>query len=348
MYLCEYLPRLGQVTIYIHTTDAVNKITGLRFENNTLYLQNSRTHALVFPPSAVLPEDVEIRSIIHDGLQLVVRVSVPAPAPHPDTSAFMTLASHTQRWSVRDLLAKTPALETHVNDFRFVCASCDAPVLSSADYKFGDMPLEFWHELMEFWHCHKPHQPHPEKAGRTYDGTLLPRAGFVYIGASYLLLAAAPTHCPACAAPLGEPDPNSGATKLRKWNLALAYADRRETYAPHLFVYHAVLDKINSAGLRKFAVAPQGSADGLCVWISAVGLSVCLDGARHADALKALYRPGAVAAEDDVLEVPLEVWDSFQQHLAETNARLPEASRQVEMAEGGKKATFRVAYLFSQ
>lgn len=355
MYLCEYLPRLGQVTIFLDTEDTVNKIKSLKFESNTLYVQNSSLHPIVLPdlhsgstdPSKTLPQ-LQIKSILHNETELVIRINATASQITSSGSSFMSLSSACQLWSVKDLLDKTPKSGTKVNKFLFLCASCDSEIFDSVNYKFGEMPLEFWHELMDFWHCHKPHEDHHNQNEKNYNGKLVPRPDFIYIGASYLLMKSSTSVCHNCGCELGEIDLANDIAKFHKWNLKLAYANKVESFSPHLFVYHTVLDRINSAGLRKFSVSQLGSNSCIIIWISAVGLDICLNGIRHSAALKLLYKDGDIKPDDDVLEVPSLVLTSFKNHLYEVNINLPQKSCTMEMVEQGEKRLFKVAYLFPE
>lgn len=356
MYLSEYLPRLGQVSIYIDAPDPLGRITGLRFANNTLYLKSSQELALRLPDlsdgsigsTSTSSGQLVIKSIAHDDLHLVIRINATKPAVTNGVTSFMNLASGSQLWSVKDLLEKTPKTSSKANDFEFLCAHCGSRVLNSIDYKFGEMPLEFWHELMDFWHCHKPHEEHHNHNDKNYNGKLKPKDGFVYIGSSYLLLNSTISACQQCSFSLGDVDLGTGTAKLHKWNLKLAYADHIESYPPHLFVYHSVMDKINSAGLRKFTVTRKDLDLSMRIWISAVGLNICLNGERHSDTLKVLYRETSVESADDVLEVPDVVWASFHQLLQDTTMKLPEKSRKMEMLEEERKLEFQVGYLLSR
>lgn len=351
MYLCEYLPRLGQVSIYLDTPDQVNQIRSLKFNNSTLYLQNTQSHDLLLPSlgqdsSGPLKTELQIRDMVHDGSQLVIRINATTPQVSNSGAGFMSLSSGCQLWSVKDLSKKTPKLEDNVNHFQFVCRNCSSEVINSTDYKFGEMPLEFWHELMDFWHCHKPFEERHNHNDKDYNGKLVAKPGFVYTGSTYLLLRSFKDSCQKCGFRLGETDKEDSTVKLHKWNLKLTYAHRTETFAPYLYVYHAILDKINSAGIRKFFVTQKNTEANIIVWVSGVGLNVCLSGKQHSNALKILYEKSLVKEDEDFLEVPSIVWSSFTKLLKDTTAQLPLKTRHIEMVEEGIKSDFKLAYLF--
>ncbi len=44
------------------------------------------------------------------------------------------------------------------DDTEFSCRDCDAIIVSRGSIKtWKDLPSENWAEMMDFWHCHKPH-----------------------------------------------------------------------------------------------------------------------------------------------------------------------------------------------
>lgn len=352
MYLCEFLPRLGQVSIYVETPHPLKLITGIKFEENTLCISNPDENLILLPrltgsqQGIVNDQHLTIKSISHDKNQLSLRLEMPAAIRVASSSTFMTMAAENQLWSVRDLLLKTPKSNSNVNQFRFECAECGTEVLDSESSKFGEMPLEFWHELMDFWHCHKPHEEHHNHNDKNYNGKLLLKPGFTYIGASYLLVTGDRSVCSKCSLELGTFDQTNDSTKISKWNLKLTYADKIEEYPPYLLVYHSILDRINSAGVRKISVSSVG--DKTCcldIWITAVGINISINGKQYDNTLKTLYKFTSRAREDDVLEVPSVVWKSFERHLKSMTESMPRELHNLKISEEGIDEMFNVAYL---
>ncbi|KAK6464023.1 HECT-like ubiquitin-conjugating enzyme-binding-domain-containing protein [Scheffersomyces coipomensis] len=98
------------------------------------------------------------------------------------------MSQTSQRWSCKDLKVKTPKSEVgNYNEFTFNCSTCEYVIIDSKDFKFLDMPSEFWYELMDYWHCHKPdNHDHHEK---NYNGSLKPpNDKTIVIGSNYLLV----------------------------------------------------------------------------------------------------------------------------------------------------------------
>lgn len=334
MSLCEYLPRLDSILVKILLGDDVEPtITEIAFVKRCLVVVTRTTkHTVKLPvENKDHLKDAKITQILAKGSILLLRISLNRPQ---DPASFTSLSlSKTQKWSVSDLV-RTPKDANNVNTFLFLCAYCSATVVDSRDNKYADMPLEYWHELMDFWHCHKPHQKHHENHLKNY-GAIVPKDNHVYIGASYLFLKRNSSSCFSCKRNLGEL--TNDTAKLYKWNLKLQYGDTTETFPPYAYSYYAILDRINSGALRKLQV--QSDNGSVRIWILSVGLSVSYDSYVLDKALKILYTD-KTDSETEVLDVPLEVYDSLIFVLRESTSLLPESEQTVQMDEA-----FRVGFL---
>lgn len=264
-------------------------------------------------------------------------------APLLQGSSFMDLArSGAQLWSVSDLVAKTPKDENNVNLFQFCCKKCNTAVVNSADRKFIDMPSEFWQEMMDFWHCHKPHQHHHNENSKDYNGTIKPRSGFVHIGSYYLLLEGTSSDCPKCGTSLGSLDNES--VKLFKWNLCLKYDGNSELYPSFASVYYAILDKVNSSAIRKFTFKLSSSV--VNIWVLNLGLSVSVTNQPIlTNSLKLFYIDNADYDEDEVVELPEIVFQSLIKELSSINSNMPRDCQTAEMSVDDTKRLYHVSYL---
>lgn len=87
---------------------------------------------------------------------------------------------------------------------RLQCLNCDAWLVDVDQIReWRDLPNENWAEMMDFWHCHKPHEHEGEGHEHDENGTtpavdgkgysasnkLSAQPGIGYIGLSYFLLA---------------------------------------------------------------------------------------------------------------------------------------------------------------
>lgn len=141
--------------------------------------------------------------------------------------------------------------------------------------------------------------------------------------------------CFSCKRNLGEV--TNETAKLYKWNLKLQYGDITESFPPYAYSYYAILDRINSGALRKLQV--QSDNGSVRLWILSVGLSVSYDRYVLHKTLKILYTD-KTDSETEVLDVPLEVYDSLIFVLRESTSLLPESEQTVQMDE-----TFKVGFL---
>ncbi|OBA21561.1 hypothetical protein METBIDRAFT_12054 [Metschnikowia bicuspidata var. bicuspidata NRRL YB-4993] len=316
MYLAEYLPRLEQISVTVEIGEKHNAIKSLALRENALFLETGATedgqqasatdayriHLPVQKTSALAGARISKLACGEARVSLTLTLenaaSKVAPAP------FTALSGSNGVWSVEDLLKKTPRDANDVSRFSFSCAQCNAVVVDSALHKFVDMPLEYWHEMMDFWHCHKPHEDHHNVNDKNYNGKLSPRQGFVHVGSSYILLPQRDENC-VCGRKLGTLD--GEALKINKWNLHLQYSEKTETYPPFSYVYFAILDRVNALGVRKFTVRTAGTSLAYNVWVTSVGLDVSYgDDKSLSECLKLLYAVQTDSKDDDVVEVPEE------------------------------------------
>ncbi|PVH23139.1 hypothetical protein CXQ85_002867 [Candidozyma haemuli] len=313
MSLCEYLPRLETISVKIvlGKDDTEPTISGVAFSKRVFtVVTRGAKYSVVLPvENAEKLQNAKITQISANGNILSIRISL--NSAEKTAASFTSLSqSKTQKWSVSDLV-KTPKDQNNINTFQFLCTYCDTTVVDSKETKYADMPSEYWHELMDFWHCHKPHQSHHDNHQKSY-GAIVPKPGHVYIGASYLFLLRGSSKCYGCKRQLGEITNDSA--KLYKWNLKLKYGDTIESYPPYAFAYYAILDRINSGALRKLQVKSTNGS--IRLWILSVGLSISYDDYVLSKALKILYTDD----EDpdlEVLDVPAEVFDSLTYVLKE-------------------------------
>ena len=57
------------------------------------------------------------------------------------------------------------------DDTEVCCGSCNCVLFERGNIQtWKDLPSEGWAEMMEFWHCHKPHEPHSHLNGDLNKG----------------------------------------------------------------------------------------------------------------------------------------------------------------------------------
>jgi ubiquitin-protein ligase E3 D len=47
---------------------------------------------------------------------------------------------------------------------RIACGFCFGTIAEPSDRSWKDLPREHWAELMDLWHCHKPHTENPKES----------------------------------------------------------------------------------------------------------------------------------------------------------------------------------------
>ncbi|KAI1412148.1 ubiquitin-conjugating enzyme E2-binding protein [Hypoxylon sp. FL1857] len=119
--------------------------------------------------SASVSSDGRVLTVNHDGVETSVRLPGPvAPIKQLPVQSLgakslswrlplvltsghdvpSTQEGQTVPWSANDLQPESP----------ISCRTCHATIVESGTIKeWKDLPSENWAEMMEFWHCHKPH-----------------------------------------------------------------------------------------------------------------------------------------------------------------------------------------------
>ncbi|KAI0841020.1 ubiquitin-conjugating enzyme E2-binding protein [Hypoxylon sp. FL0890] len=119
---------------------------------------------------ASVSSDGRVLTINHDGVETSVRLPgqvalsnrLPVPnlgttslswrlplAPTSGQHASSTQEGQAVPWSASDLQPESPIM----------CRTCRATIVEPGTIKeWKDLPSENWAEMMEFWHCHKPHE----------------------------------------------------------------------------------------------------------------------------------------------------------------------------------------------
>lgn len=346
LYTAEFLPNLGRLVAAIELPCEGAKVSGISFSDNILVVdfRASEPVPLVnikLPLKSLNIGEPVLQALTYSNTEANCIFGIGAahdsPLPH-----LTTLANMTTVWSVDDLSKKSPKNNDNINEFVFVCKNCDTSIIDSKDKKFIDMPLEYWHEMMDFWHCHKPHEDHHDMHDKSYDGKLVPKTGQVYIGAHYILLPPGSDKCPGCERTLGTIE--GQALKIHKWNLNLRYAENVETYEPFVYAYSAALDRMNGSGIRRFSVRCKTAIN---VWVLNAGIGFTSQNGVLLDCLKVLYHELLQPLEDDVMDVPLEVYDSLSKVLHLLLSGIPEAARTRQATVGDAVRDCYLGYLGS-
>lgn len=341
MYYAELLPRLNTLTVILDFPGGVKDIVGIRIDNNDLAISTKSSTLRIKLPIDENHKvaDMTISSLKCIDLSLRLSISFPAAKLSEHTQSFMDFNhSNVQKWSCSDL-RRTPQNAEKQNIFHFSCMYCNNSIINSKDCSFFDMPSELWSEMMDFWHCHKPHDHgiHGEHQHNHYE-ELKPKQMDVIIGGFYFLVDKAggltvaedQVYCPSCNAELGVLDKSS--KKVFKYNLTLNYDQVLEQFPRYLYVYNCVLDKINLSACRAFVIKSDSKA--LFIWVLNIGLDISTEIGVFKNALKLLYDVDHPETEmpTEEIAVPGVVLDDCITRLQLINSQLPSGHRSAAVA----------------
>ena len=347
MYFAEYLPRVNCVTVVLDFGgEPITKINKVPDVNPPILelVTNEKTYNIRIPVKT--DGDVQltnVKKVSDKSLMLNVKLS----GEKGREEGFM---GQQVRWSCKDLMNKTPKVDKS-NRFNFQCSKCKNVIIDSENFKFQDMPSEFWYELMDFWHCHKPHNDQPTE--KNYNGFLKPKSDDTVIIGNHSLLFNQNDNvivdnnisCNNCRNVLGDYYQNT--CRVLKWNIKLEYQVSgntiQEEFPTHVFFYNLLLDKINSLAARKFRLLYHEKS--WYIWVMNIGLNISINDTIQNNALKLLFYSddGDNLEYDDYepIDVSPELLQQFTEKLLEINSLLPTNCSTLTM----KDKTYKISYL---
>ncbi|TKA36593.1 hypothetical protein B0A54_11836 [Friedmanniomyces endolithicus] len=208
------------------------------------------------------------------------------------------------------------------------CATCHAEIVRSGQIRqWKDLPSEGWAEMMDFWHCHKPDEPHDhaheaENVSRGFaaNSRLTVRPGMGLVGPMDFLFAAedcseleheslhnasASILCSKCHTAIGVLDPSTEGFKLRKPCLSIAVSQKTSSrgYSHEKWLSSALLTAAESQGVMRLALHASDWSSGhpismMHTWLFAPDLVISSSAADTKAAIrvvKVLYREGVSA-----------------------------------------------------
>ncbi|KAK3724917.1 hypothetical protein LTR37_000965 [Vermiconidia calcicola] len=165
------------------------------------------------------------------------------------------------------------------------CRYCDSILVSRGMIRtWKNLPSEGWAEMMEFWHCHKPHEPHSHSKGEVQKG---------YTASSQLALESgvgmtATLHsdgqggdsgilCSQCKTTTGLFEASTGAYNLSKLHLSVSTNPTSSTanHETQKWLACLLLCAMDIQGVRKFVVRKNADdASVLRLWIFTPDINV--------------------------------------------------------------------------
>lgn len=361
MYSVEYLAALNTLSVFIEDEICQERFTRLSLQgDNSLLIKLSSNQVLVKLPIEITQLS-KITRIQQGDKKLTIKISLGSKTNDSVgaiTESFMRFTTDTenQKWSCKDLKNKTPE-QDGTNIFKMSCSKCLETIIDSEKTrKFFDLPSEFWSEMMDFWHCHKPNAKENDRIRNYYNGNLKAKDGEVIIGGYYFLTndrsmltwVGNLVKCLKCDALLGVKEGTN--SKLFKWALFLRYGLRQESFSPYLYIYNMLLDKINLSATRKFVINNIQEKKSLYLWVLNVGVDMATEGCILKDSLKILYLSNSMESDKEEkiedIEVDDYIYEDLKNELEGVNNLLPVSNRNVVLPNYEEKK-FRVSYLAS-
>ena len=172
----------------------------------TLTIQSTLPSPTDENTACTLSADGDVLTLTHQGetTSVALPVAVPAHAisvpavPSKELSFRVRLGQSDtlqNRQSSETVIPWTAASFSHNVELR--CKACRTVLLPQGKIQtWKDLPSEGWAEMMEFWHCHKPNEPHnheqqTDKKGYSADSQLAITPSVGLVNATSFILAAA-------------------------------------------------------------------------------------------------------------------------------------------------------------
>lgn len=178
----EHLINIRTLTIQISLPTSSDASTTLSADGNTFALSHQgETAQVTLPVSVPDSERAKLSLPAVPSTNLSFRVRLDDTSPRDSQSGETVIP-----WTATSL-SKQVELQ---------CKSCHTEILRCGQiHTWKDLPSEGWAEMMEFWHCHKPNEPHDhehqtDKKGYSADSMLAITPSVGLVNATSFVLAA--------------------------------------------------------------------------------------------------------------------------------------------------------------
>lgn len=341
-FLVEHLPRIGTTSVFVQAAHEP-KVVSLGPTN--LEIQNEYGYRF----SILLPHKIDVSGSYHfvEGTRneytLRLRSKKEDVAQYSkrnkSTNFIMTLPEG--KWTKQELLNAT--------SFELYCTSCGCSIIDRENCeRLNEMPSEFWMELMDYWHCHKPTRPGNEGQSFSYSAkynSLKPLLNEILIGGSFFLAQINTfngkvasngdvLHCIKCSGLLGERTKDN-LYKLYKWRLRLRCNGRQDdVFSPEQDVIFTLLNHLKGHSTRYVLLKCENLQ--MLVWLFAVGIDVTLPNNQIMNkCMKILYRTDSADEirgnqnidEAEIKTMPME---HFIQGLENVHNILPSSTKKID------------------
>lgn len=178
----EHLINIRTLTIQISLPTSSDASTTLFTDGNTFALSHQGETAQVTLPVSVPDSErakLSLSPVPNTNLSFRIRLDDTSPR---DSQSGETVIP----WTATSLSQQV----------ELQCKTCHAEILPRGQIQtWKDLPSEGWAEMMEFWHCHKPNEPHDhehqtDKKGYSADSMLAITPSIGLVNATSFVLAA--------------------------------------------------------------------------------------------------------------------------------------------------------------
>lgn len=190
---------------------------------------------------------------------------------------------------------------------------CGEP-LAKPGTKWKQLPSEYWAELMDMWHCHKPHEGVSNEPGM-YDLALNgfhPSPGLAYYSNTYFLIHSKDAHN--CGVP--QKIENDSTVKIMLWDLKVNKSGVIRLMLHELIDAHATY---------KFMVNKS-----LVLWVlNGVAEYTHETSGGVVDGSRVMYQFSSEQQDYEEIDLPETIYRSLCSELVNTNERMPTKRRKV-------------------
>ncbi|KZV10407.1 hypothetical protein WN66_03725 [Saccharomyces cerevisiae] len=333
-YVVEWLPRIQSISVVVEGWKQV-EIKNLKDTLMSISGDEEQVEDILLPVEVEEKVDTSYK-FKNRGKDLEWMTKLRSKSSKIYDSSIMSLPDG--RWTKEELRSDS--------DFSIECLNCKQKIISKDNCQvLNDMPSEFWFELMDYWHCHKP-DVKEDKSSYTRFETLKPSKNEILIGSSYFQGTPATFEnvattkendnvlCIKCSAVLGQVTAGS-LYKLHKWKLQLIRSGNTYKFPPECDITISLINVVKANSCRYVLV--KCKTESLLVWIFSVDIGVTLTGNKSfKKAMKLLYTNSVttinrclnrqVVEELDFQETSFNAFYSALQH---TNALLPSSMKKI-------------------
>lgn len=183
----ELLSNIRQVTLYASLVSPKKDSTKIQLlsDKKSISLSHDGEIATILLPTAIA-DNAQLTIPAHRAKEFSFRLQVTEATSPLQSSTWSD--TNEAPWSARSLDPRT----------KISCRACKNPVVAPpVIHTWKDLPSEYWAEIMEFWHCHKPHGDHgthrgeenPSSKGHGVSTTIVAESGIGLVDKSSFLFA---------------------------------------------------------------------------------------------------------------------------------------------------------------